>query len=149
MNCQVSLTISDGQQDTTTVTCEVRRESADRAAQHSAEQLRQLREACLTAVTTAAGLAATCRPGQPTTKARPTLCQLARLYRAATRIMSFDLPQLQRLSDRLYKKPLEELSMIEVGGMIGTLNSIVNGTVDLHQVCDVATQPMNGRKLGA
>ncbi len=144
MTCHVSISISSPWQETTTATCEARYEPRGGTAQNSAEQLRRLQEACLAAVS-AAALAAASPPRQSATQARPTLRQLARLYRVATRIMSFDLRQLQSLSARLYQKPLEELSMIEVSGVIGTLNAILKGMVDLNQVF---AQPINGRDVG-
>ncbi len=99
MTCHVSISISSPWQETTTATCEARYEPRGGTAQNSAEQLRRLQEACLAAVS-AAAIAAASPPRQSATQARPTLRQLARLYRVATRIISFDLRQLQSLSGR-------------------------------------------------
>ena len=70
--------------------------------------------------------------------------QLARLYRAAMRIPSFDPMQLQGLCQRLYQKRPEELSMLEVSAMIGTFNAVARGTVDVKHVLAESAFAMNG-----
>ena len=75
----------------------------------------------------------------------PTLCQLARLYRAATKVAFFDVAKLQGLCHKLYQKPLEELSMLEVGGVIGTLNAVVKGMVAVKHVLGEPAPAINGR----
>jgi hypothetical protein len=80
---------------------------------------------------------------------RPTaaveLKQLARLYRIAARIPDLDPAGLQRVTDRLYEKPLAELSKLELAGLIGTLKAHLKGLIDL----EVIFQPARCEPLGA
>jgi hypothetical protein len=148
MICKVSLSISGMPADSeTSVTCQLTCDGEEGAVQVSSAQLRGLQEACLAVACAEAGLAPD-RPAdqeQRAAKATPTLCQLARLYRTATKVAFFDLPQLEGLSRRLYQKPLAELSMIEVGGLTGTLNAVVKGMVDAKHVRSETAPACNGQ----
>ena len=66
------------------------------------------------------------------------LKQLARLYRIAARIPGLDLAGLQRIADRLYEKPLAELTRLEFANLIGTLKAIRRGLINLDVVCQPA-----------
>jgi hypothetical protein len=66
------------------------------------------------------------------------LKQLARLYRIAARTPGLDLAVLQRIVDRLYEKPLAELSRLELANLIGTLKAIRRGLISLVVVCQPA-----------
>src|SRR6185437_6054151 len=61
--------------------------------------------------------------GRQTPRRGPSLKQWARLYRAASRVGGLDSPGLERLAQRLYQKPLAELSMLEAAGLIGMLKA--------------------------
>jgi hypothetical protein len=146
MNYEVSLSVSDARQGTTTARCEIIHLPVNGAAQLPAEQVRRVQAACLATVCTAAGLNRGDPPSHlPATNGVPTLRQLVRLYRAAARAVSFDLPQLQRLSDRLYQKQLENLSTLEVSGLISTLNASAKGTLDLEQILAPTILTTDGR----
>jgi len=67
------------------------------------------------------------------------LKQLARLYRIAIRIPGLDLAGLQNITDRMYEKPLAQLSKLELAGLIGTLKAILKGLIDLEVVCHPAS----------
>jgi hypothetical protein len=73
------------------------------------------------------------------------LKQLARLYRIAARIPGLDLAGLQGVTDRLYEKPLAELSRLELANVIGTLKAIRKGLLSL----EVIFQPTRCESLGA
>jgi len=62
------------------------------------------------------------------------LKQLARLYRSAARIPGLDLAGLQRIADRLYEKPLAELTRLELANLIGTTKAIRKGLIDVNVV---------------
>jgi len=62
------------------------------------------------------------------------LKQLARLYRIAARIPGLDLAGLQRIADRLYEKPLAELTRLELANLIGTTKAIRKGLIDVNVV---------------
>ena len=64
-------------------------------------------------------------------RGQPSLKQWARLYRAASQVAGLDVPRLERLSQRLAQKPLAELSMLEIAGLIATLKAAVQGVIDL------------------
>ena len=132
----------------TTATCELTCRGDKDALRGCEPQLGILHEACLAAVAADQGpaLGALGRPvdAHRPARAMPTLSQLARLYRAATKVARFDLAKLQDLCHRAYGKPLEELSMLEVGGMIGTLNAVVRGTIDVKHVVR-ESPPANGQ----
>ena len=147
MICKVSLSISGSPADTeTSVTCQLTGDDEE-CGRPAAGQVRRLQEACLAAVCTEAGLA----PEQPLNererpaKATPTLCQLARLYRTAAKVASFNLAQLEGLSQRLYRKPVAGLSAIEVGGLTGTLKAVVKGMVDVRHVRSETAPASNGQ----
>jgi hypothetical protein len=69
---------------------------------------------------------------------RPTatveLKQLAHLYRIAARIPDLDLAGLQRITDRMYQKPLAELTRLELANLIGTLKAIQRGLIDQEAI---------------
>jgi hypothetical protein len=148
MICKVSLSISGMPPDSeTSVTCQLACDGDAGAVQVSSAQLRGLQEACLAVACAEAGLPAD-RPAdqeQLAAKATPTLCQLARLYRTAAKVDFFDLAQLEGLSHRLYQKPLAELTTIEVGGLIGTLNAVLKGMVDVRHVRREPAPASNGQ----
>ena len=148
MICKVSLSISGMPPDREmSVTCQLSCEGDTGAVQFSSAQLRGLQEACLAVACAEAGLAPD-RPAdqeQRAAKATPTLCQLARLYRTATKVACFDLAQLEGLSHRLYQKPLAELSSIEVGGLMGTLKAVLKGMVDAKHVRSEPAPASNGQ----
>jgi len=62
------------------------------------------------------------------------LKQLARLYRIAARIPGLDLAGLQCIADRLYEKPLAELTRLELANLIGTTKAIRKGLIDVNVV---------------
>jgi hypothetical protein len=66
------------------------------------------------------------------------LKQLARLYRIAARTPGLDLIGLQRIADRLHKKPLTELTRLELANLIGALRAIRRGLINLEVVCQPA-----------
>jgi hypothetical protein len=63
---------------------------------------------------------------------------LARLYRIAAKIPGLDLAGLQRIVDRMYQKPLADLSQLEVSGLIGTLKASRRGVINLDAVLEPA-----------
>ena len=69
--------------------------------------------------------------GRQTPRGGPSLKQWARLYRAASRVGGLDSPGLERLAQRLYQKPLAELSMLEAAGLTGMLKAAAQGALDL------------------
>ena len=145
MICKVSLTVSGGTPEIeTSATCELVFDG-DEASKFAAEQIRRLQGVCLAAVSEQSRLMA--QPEGSRLRPKPgtaTLRQLLRLYRAASRIPAFDLNQLQHLSRRLYQKPLEELSMLEVAAITSTLNSVIRGMVDVQEVFKEPASAMNG-----
>jgi hypothetical protein len=76
------------------------------------------------------------RPRQPP-QAAPSLKQWARLYRAASRVPGMDLPRLQRLSQRLYQKPLGELSPLEAADLSGALKAAERGVINVQRLLEV------------
>jgi hypothetical protein len=66
------------------------------------------------------------------------LKQLARLYRIAARIPGLDVAGLQRIADRLYEKPLAELTRLELANLVGTLKAIRRGLINMDVVCQPA-----------
>ena len=67
-------------------------------------------------------------------RGQPSLKQWARLYRAASQVAGLDMPQLERLAQRVAQKPLAELSMLEAAGLIATFKASVQGVIDLKLV---------------
>ena len=143
MICKVSLTVS-GARSETSAKCEFAFEG-DEASKLSAEKVRRLQDVCLAAVHEQSGLRG--RPESSGLRPKPgtaTLRQLLRLYRAASRIPAFDLKQLQNLAGRLYQKPLEELSMLEVAAITSTLNAVIRGVLDVQKVFQEPASAKNG-----
>ena len=66
------------------------------------------------------------------------LKQLARFYRVAAKIPGLDLVGLQRIIDRMYQKPLADLSQLERSGLIGTLKASRRGVISLEAVLQPA-----------
>ncbi|HEV3345126.1 MAG TPA: hypothetical protein VG125_32415 [Pirellulales bacterium] len=148
MICKISINVTGTQAgNETSASCELTCHGDKDTVRACAAEIRVLQEACLAAVAAEEAPAldrpvdGPHRPG----KAIPTLCQLARLYRAATKVAFFDLAKLQDVCHKLYQKPLEELSMLEVGGVIGTLNAVVKGMVDVKHVLGEPAPAINGR----
>ena len=135
MICKASLTISGGTSEIeTSATCEFVFDG-DEAGKFAAEQIRRLEGVCLAAVSEQSRLMAQPEGGRLRPKpGTATLRQFLRLYRAASRIPAFDLKHLQNLSRQLYQKPLEELSMLEVAALTGTLNSVIRGVVHVEEL---------------
>ena len=146
MICKVSVSIAGTRPDhEMSVTCQLTSDG-EAAVVPSPGQLQGLQDACLALAGVEAGFTvdrSVSRPPQ-CAKGRPTLCQFARMYREATRVNFFDLEQLQGLAHRLYQKPLDEPSMLEVGGMISTLRAAAKGTVNLKRILAEPTFARNG-----
>ncbi|MGH7485729.1 MAG: hypothetical protein ACREMY_09035 [bacterium] len=143
MICKVSLTTS-GERSEVETAATLTIDGGDEA-KFSDEQIRRLQDVCLAAVSQQNRLAPQPENGKgqsPTASA--TLHQLARLYRAADRLPAFELPHLQHLSRRLYQKPVEKLSMLEMASMTSTLNAVMRGMVDLKEVLKTPTSTANG-----
>ena len=146
MICKTSFSISRARPDTeTSVTCELTCDGEEGSAKLSAGHLRWLQDACLTMASAEAGLPADWSVNRSrSATGLATLRQLARLYRAAMRIASFDPTQLQVLCQRLYQKRPEELSILEVRAMIGTFNAVARGTIDVKHVFADSAFAING-----
>ena len=145
MICKVSLTVSGGRPEReASATCEVLLDGNE-GGKLSAEQIRRLQDVCLAAVNEQRSLTARAEGSRLRPKpGTATLRQLLRLYRAASRIPQLDLDQLQHLSRRLYQKPLEELSMLEVAAITSTLNAVLRGMVDVQAVLKEPAFATNG-----
>lgn len=145
MICKVSLTVSGGKPEIeTSATCELVLDG-DKASKLSAEQIQRLQDVCLAALSEQSGLTAQPQGNGPRPKpGTATLRQLLRLYRTASRLPAFDPKKLQNLARRLYQKPLEELSMLEVAAMTSMLNAVLRGSVDLQTVLTEPASAMNG-----
>jgi len=143
MICTVSLTVSAGRPEIeTSATCELVVDGVD-DSELSAEQVRRLQDVCLAAVRGQSGLTSQPKGLRPPA-GTATLRQLLRLYRAARRIPAFDLQQLQTLARRLYHKPIEELSMLEVAAITSTLNAVIRGVLDVQEVFQEPASVING-----
>src|SRR5690348_7234322 len=113
MICKASLTIA-GCEVETAATCELVFDGGDEA-KFSEGQIQRVQDVCLAVVGQQNALSRRSSGGKRQSQtASATLRQLAKLYRAANRLPEFNLTDLQNLARRLYKKPLEALSTLEV-----------------------------------
>jgi hypothetical protein len=77
------------------------------------------------------------------------LKQLARLYRLAAKMPGLDLVRLQRIADRLHRKPLDQLTRLELANLIGTLKAVRRGMISLEVVCQPADTCGSSLEQGA